>query len=170
MARGKRYTVSTPSVVRTTAVRQHVRQTAYGGGSSTTTTTTNNGGGTPDQPNNPPVTPPGTDLEPKNEHDNDAQQNAANGENGKSSFNDNAEATKEPQTYVDENGQAAPSDIQEKAQQNAGNIDGDATNGSEYVPKADEQGNINGSQGNTAPNWQDWSSSESGEAKTGSEA
>lgn len=170
MARGKRYTVSTPSVVRTTAVRQHVRQTAYGGGSSTTTTTTNNGGGTPntpDQPNNPPVTPP---LEPKNEHDNDAQQNAANGENGKSSFNDNAEATKEPQTYVDENGQAAPSDIQEKAQQNAGNIDGDATNGSEYVPKADEQGNINGSQGNTAPNWQDWSSSESGEAKTGSEA
>jgi len=170
MARGKRYTVSTPSVVRTTAVRQHVRQTAYGGGSSTTTTTTNNGGGTPDQPNNPPVTPPGTDLEPKNEHDNDAQQNAANGENGKSSFNDNAEATKEPQTYVDKNGQAAPSDIQEKAQQNAGNIDGDATNGSEYVPKADEQGNINGSQGNTAPNWQDWSSSESGEAKTGSEA
>lgn len=99
-------------------------------------------------PVKPPVTPP-KELQPKNEHDNDKQQNDA------VNFNDNAKAKNETQHYepVDKsNNSPVPADTQK----NSGNTDGNASNGSEYVPTPDDnKGNINGRQ-DELPIHQDW--------------
>lgn len=148
-----KYVPVTPVVTTTSGKKsshQSYTKAAGGHGSSSTSKTTNK-----PTPNNNGDQPGPEKLQPKDSTDNDPQQDAANGENGKSYFNDDAKADTAPQQYVDNSGQAISSDQQKEARQNAGNTDGDATNGGEYVP-ADNNGQITGSQGDKAPAEQDW--------------
>lgn len=106
-------------------------------------------------PENPPKNPP---LTPKDPTANDKQQNDAD------NFEDKAPATDKPQEYVpvnpgtnNNNNKPVDQPSQEQIQQDAGNTDKNPNNGSEYIPKPDnDNGDISGVQPDK-PNWQGWS-------------
>ena len=103
---------------------------------------------TPD-PEPEPDPDPGEEDNAKDPSDNDIQQDDAHG------FEDDAPAHDEEQHYgPSEDGTPAP----DNAGQVSGNTDGNAQNGSEHVPEADDEiGNIGGSQ-SERPDEQEWSS------------